>query len=148
VGGIIPILLAAASAEAAPVRAEAAPVRAEAGCVEVVRPLERGVYPTSRDLLTAVCKGPAAERVFSYDPTNRVVRAARDLAAGEVVAAPPLSLLAGIRPGDEIAIEAHVGPVIVQRSVRAVRPARVGRPVTVRAADGMPFVVAYPGDHR
>jgi|GEM_PF-2201883 len=139
--GVFSMIVAAAAAEAAP-------VHAGAGCVEVVRPLDRGTYPTSGDLLAAPCKSPAAERVFCYDPTNRVVRTARDLAAGEVVAAPPLSLLAGVRPGDDIAIEAHVGPVVVQRSVRVVRPARFGRPVTVRAAGGMPFVVAYPGDHR
>ncbi|AHE55657.1 hypothetical protein NX02_19990 [Sphingomonas sanxanigenens DSM 19645 = NX02] len=109
-------------------------------CVEVVRSLAGGGFPVEADLAPTTC--PAViERAFWFDATSGVVRAQRDIAAHEVVAAPPRDMLALHRPGDPITVEVLIGPVRVQRDVLVVRPTRATQPLLVRSHDGSTFVV-------
>jgi hypothetical protein len=130
-GGLFLMVLAAAGAQP--------------GCMKLVSPVEAGAYPTRADLAPADCAQPAAA-AFVHDRTAGSVRALRDLAAGEIVASVPLSSVAGIRPGQPLVIEAHVGPVVVRRQVEALQAARPGEKLFVKAAEGAPFAIPYPED--
>ena len=109
-------------------------------CVEVVHPLAGGAFPVEMDLAPAICPA-VVETPFWFDPAAGVVRAQRDIAAHQVVAAPPYDMLARHRPGDPITVEVLIGPVRVQRDVVVVRPTRAKRPLLVRGTDGTTFVV-------
>jgi hypothetical protein len=116
---------------------------AQPGCMKLVSPVAAGAYPVLADLEPAECTAPAAA-AFVHDRTAASVRAIRDLAAGEIVAAVPLSSVAGIRPGQALVIEAHVGPVVIRRQVHALQAARPGEKLFVKAAEGAPFAIPYP----
>ena len=91
------------------------------------------------DFQVAAC---GRDRVaFSYDHTWGVARAARDLEPGDITPRLPTKALAESVPGQEIYLRTRVGPVVVERAVHVVEPARLGRGVIVRAQDGNVFAV-------
>lgn len=115
-----------------------APPAASEVCLRVLAPLDRDAVPTADEFEPAACK--ATSMAFRYDVASGVARATRDLSVGEVVRAPPASILAAARPGQTFFLRAHVGPVVVERAVQVVRPSAKGRPLFVRASGGKVFV--------
>ena len=111
-------------------------------CRRLLTALNRGVAPTAADFEPATCE--ATSVAFHYDAAAGVARAARDLGVGEIVIAPPVAVLAAVRPGQTMRLRAHVGPVVVERAVEVVRPSAGGRPLFVKAADGKVFAAPAP----
>ncbi|WP_425999076.1 hypothetical protein [Caulobacter sp. DWR1-3-2b1] len=109
-------------------------------CLRVARPVAAGVLALDGDFEAAGCRGAEpARRAFRRDRSLGYVVAARDLTPGEILAAPPLRLLAAWRPGQSIRLRVRAGQVTLERSVQVVRPAARGEPVFVRGNDGAVF---------
>lgn len=113
----------------------------DTGCLRAVRPVAVGAVAVHADFEAASCEGATA--ALGYDRAARVARLRRDVAAGDVVRGSRAALSA-VRPGQKLIVQAHVGPVVVERQVEVVRPARLGERVAVRGADGRIFSAPAP----
>jgi flagella basal body P-ring formation protein FlgA len=118
-----------------------------APCVRATAPIAAGAVPARSDLADAQCAGRAAP-AFRYDPAGGGVTAIRDIAEGETVTAPPLSLLPDVRPGDPLYLVARVGTATVERSVVAAQTGRRGQAVFVRTSEGTIVSARMEGDDR
>jgi hypothetical protein len=117
-------------------------------CVTLLSDLAAGALVVRSNLAPAACAPQAtpARAAFRYDAGVGLVRAARDLPAGEVVRAPPAGLVSDLAPGASLTLESAVGPVVVDRQVVVVRAIRGGGWL-VRGADGRVFS-AFAGELR
>lgn len=113
-----------------------------AACLAVLAPLAAGAQPVRGDFAEAPCPGAPA-RALRYDARQRTLRTVRGLAAGEVIAAPPASVLPDVRPGAPLLLVARVGTATVEREVTAAQPGRRGRDIFVRTADGRLIAAPY-----
>ena len=123
----------------------ASSVRAAPACLRVTQALAVGEVPAPRDFVPAACGDAKPVRAVRYDAALRAARLARALQPGDIIAAIPPGLMAGIGPGDILSVESHVGPVVVQRQAEALQPAHPGQKLFVRTADGTVMSVRYPG---
>jgi len=105
--------------------------------------LAGGAVPTAGDFTAVACGDAKAVAAVRYDAAMQAARLSRALRPGDVIAAVPPSLMAGIVPGDKLYIQVHVGPVVVQREVEALQPASPGQKLFVRSADGEVMSVRY-----
>lgn len=112
-----------------------------AACLAAIVPIPAGALAVRADFREAPCAGETP-RALRYDAARRALTAARDIAAGEVIAAPPASLLPDVRTGDALTLIAHVGTATVERQVVAAQPGQHGRNIFVRTSDGR--VIAAP----
>jgi len=124
----------------------ALPVPEASSCMRATHALATGAVPTAEDFVATACGDTKPLRAVRYDTALRAARMARPLAPGEVIAAVPASMLAAIRPGETLYVQAHVGPVVVQREVQALQPAKAGQKLFVRAADGTVMSVRFGRD--
>ena len=122
-----------------------AAVSAAPPCMRATHALAVGAVPTARDFAAIACGDAKPVRVLRYDAAQRAARLMRPLQPGEVIAAVPASMVAAIRPGETLYVQAHVGSVVVQREVEALQPARPGQKLFVRAADGTVMSVRFDG---
>lgn len=106
-----------------------------AACLVALAPIAAGAVPVRGDFAESPCGGEAP-RALRYDPRGGALEAARDIAQGETIAAPPASLLPDVRAGDPLFLVARVGTATVERAVVAAQPGRRGRPIFVRTPDG------------
>jgi flagella basal body P-ring formation protein FlgA len=113
-------------------------------CVRMVRPLAADTIVTKGDLADSPCEGGRPLPAFRYDPAVRAARAARDLAAGELVTALPPSALPSVRPGQTLTLSVQIGAVSLTRTVVALQPCRTGEKLFVRGADGRVFAADCP----
>lgn len=118
-----------------------------AACLAALAPLAAGTLPVRADFREAPC-GAGTARALRYDAARRALVAARDIAAGEVIAAPPLSLLSDVRPGDRLLLVARAGTATVEREVIAAQPGRRGRAVFVRTTDGRLIAAPFAEEGR
>lgn len=116
-------------------------------CARVTHTLVPGAFVSADDLTPAVCMSAAPKPAFRYDQPSHSIRAARSLAAGEIVTAVRSSMLPAIAPGQAFLISARVGPVTVERLVRAIQPCRAGQKVFVRGETSTVFAVDCPAVH-
>ena len=114
---------------------------AAAACLRALRPLAAGEVASVTAFAPAPCEAPQA--ALTYDRGLRVARARRDIAVGEVVRG-AASLLAAAQAGDALILQARVGPVLVERTVKVARPARPGEPLIVDGGDGRVFAAPAP----
>jgi len=113
---------------------------ATTACARLERPVAAGAVPGEQDLVPTACGAePAPAHTLRYDTRLGMVRAARDLKAGETVISPPTFALAQVTAGQRLHVRAQVGSVTIQRDVEAVRTARAGPRLFVRTADGAVF---------
>lgn len=136
-GGIATIMLLAGAAPGGGASVPSKPV----SCLEVLQDLATGAFPARSDFGPAACQ--PARPAFRYDPSAGLVRVARDLTTGEVVYAPPASLIGDLRPGSSLTVQSTVGPVLIERQVVVVRAIRGGG-LLVRGADGRVFSAPSP----
>ena len=115
-------------------------------CMVVLNPIAAGVAPRAEDLQSVPCGEIRPARAFGFDRTARVARALRALHPGETVAAIAPSSLTAVRPGDAYVVTARSGPVVVQRQVVAVQPAKPGQSMFVKGADGEVFAAPAPAE--
>ncbi|HEY2710722.1 MAG TPA: hypothetical protein VGI95_21965 [Caulobacteraceae bacterium] len=113
-------------------------------CLAVKAPLAAGAEVAAADFAPALCEQAPQSHAFRYDAANGTMRAARDLATDERLAAPPSGDMAAVLPGDAVYIHTTIGHVAVARRVEAVEPAAAGRAVFVKADDGDVFSVPAP----
>lgn len=106
-----------------------------AACLAAVAPIPAGALPVRADFREAPCAGDMV-MALRYDGARRALAAVRDIAAGEVITAPPGSLLPDVRAGDTVTLVTHVGAATVERRVTAAQPGRRGRSIFVRTTDG------------
>lgn len=112
-------------------------------CVALVRELTAGAAPGPDDLRPTDCIG--RPRGLVYDAETGLARAGADLPAGAVVRRPPDRALARVQPGQTLYLVARVGPVAIERQVRAVRAARPGAAILVQGDAGPAFLAPGPG---
>jgi hypothetical protein len=128
-GGVVALMMGTMAAQA------------DTGCLRALRPATAGAIAVQDDFEAAPCGGASA--ALGYDRAARVARLRRDVAAGDVVRG-ALSALSAVRPGQKLILQAHVGPVVVERQVEVALPARTGERVVVRGADGRIFSAPAP----
>ncbi|WP_443751365.1 hypothetical protein [Asticcacaulis solisilvae] len=115
-------------------------------CLRATRALAVGAVPGVSDFTAVACDGTKSAPAVRYDAAMRAARMTRALQPGDVIAAIPASMMAGISPGQKLFVQVHVGPVVVQREVEALQPASPGQKLFVRAADGTVMSVRFTGD--
>lgn len=115
-----------------------------AACLAAAALIPAGTLPVRADFVEAPC-GEEAPRALRYDPARRTLSATRDIAAGEIIAAPPASLLPDVRPGDRLTLVARAGTATVERQVTAAQPGRYGRRIFVRTSDGRLLAASFAG---
>jgi hypothetical protein len=110
-------------------------------CLIALAAIPAGAAPVRGDFAAAPC---AAESSIAlrYAPGSRAMRAVRDIAEGETIAAPPTSFLPDVRAGDTLFLVARVGTATVERQVVAAQPGRRGAVIFVRTPEG--HVVSAP----
>jgi flagella basal body P-ring formation protein FlgA len=145
--GAMPVLAAwiappAAAAAQVTRRASAAADRPEGPCLRALRPIPAGGTVTQTDVEAARCAAAAVR--LSYDGATGLARARDDLAAGDLLHAPPRRTLSAVRPGQTLTLRAAAGPVVVERQVEVLRAARPGAAVYVRSDDGAVFAAPGP----
>jgi hypothetical protein len=123
----------------------ACPARASEPCLRATHAMAAGAVPTAKDFAPAPCDGNKRASAIRYDVALRAARLSRTLQPDEIIPAIPPALMAGVGPGDTLTVQAHVGPVVVQREVEALQAAHPGQKLFVRAADGTVMSVIYPG---
>lgn len=133
-GGVVSVLSVVVATVGAPAHGEA--------CMQAVKTIPAGAIVAVGDFERAACA--KSDPAFRYDARARAIRALRELKRGEVVEAPPASLLPTVRRGEHLVVSATVGPVVVQRDVEALQAASPGERLFVRAADGAVFSVLLP----
>ena len=112
-------------------------------CARLVRDARRGDTPTRADLSPAAC-GADPVAALGYDPHTRLAGFTRDVAAGDVIVAPPGSALADLPRGQALRLRVAVGAVIIEREVQTLQPARRGEPLFVRTQEGDVLVAPFP----
>jgi hypothetical protein len=112
----------------------AAPART---CLRALRPMEAGAAAVREDFDETACTARA--EALGYDRIAGLARAGRAIEAGDLVRGLPARTMSAVRPGQSLTLRAAVGPVVVERSVEVLRPARPGAPVFVRGDDGDVF---------
>ncbi len=130
----VPVVFVACHAEAA------------SGCMRAVRDLAAGAAPSAQDFVADACDSGKPKTVMRYDASMRTMRLTRALNAGEVVAAAPSAMMAGIGPGESLYVATQAGPVVVQRKVEALQAANPGQKLFVRTGDGTVMSVLYAGE--
>jgi hypothetical protein len=105
------------------------------GCVKAQAPLAIGDYPIADDLAPAACPDKV-DHALVYDHMASVVRAARDVQSGEVIAGVPKWAIAQLSPGAPAYLETVAGPIKIERLVHVAQPARLGHGFFARAQDG------------
>jgi hypothetical protein len=118
-----------------------------ATCLQALAPVASGTVPVRGDFAAAPCGGERAD-ALRYEAGSGMLRAVRDIAEGETIAAPPLSLLPDVRPGDTLYLVARAGAATVEREVVATQPGRRGRTIFVRTADGRVVSALLPEEGR
>jgi len=103
-------------------------------CLRLTHAVARG-EALSRDALEAEACTDSPARVL-YDGEAHVVRAARDMAVGEVIAAVPPQRMASAVRGQAVRIRHRVGAVSVTREGTALVDAAPGKAVIAITADG------------
>ena len=92
------------------------------------------------DLLSVACRGGPSGRYLRYDAAAGAFFARRAIAAGAYLGPVKLATGAGAKKGAELVYRTAEGPVVVERKVVALQPARPGRRVFVRTDDGRVLV--------
>ena len=116
-------------------------------CLQAIAAVPAGTVAVRGDFVAAPCQSEAA-RALGYEPRIGAARAVRDIAAGETIAAVPLSMLPDVRPGDTLYLVARVGTATVERAVTAAQPGRRGQALFVRMPDGRIVRAHFPEDAR
>lgn len=114
-------------------------------CMTALAAIPAGAMPVRADFAAAPC--PAETRpALRYDPAGGAVRATRDIAEGETVAAPPAAAMPDVRAGEPLYLVARVGTALVERAVTAAQPGRAGQPIFVRTPEGRVFAASLADD--
>jgi hypothetical protein len=108
-----------------------------ATCWRALRSVDAGATVVRQDFEPASCTVGA--RALAYDRPAGLARAGDALDAGDVVRGMPERTFSAVRPGQSLTLRAAVGPVVVERQVEVVRPARAGAAVYVRGDGGDVF---------
>jgi len=113
-------------------------------CLRALAPVETNAIPRSDSFESAACPaGNMAMNAFRYDRALDVSRAARAIAASEIVRAYPEFGDHIVLPGQTLRLVAASGPIRVEREVEALQPARPGQRLFVKSADGEILSVVY-----
>lgn len=127
----------AAHVDIARLGSDAAGSKAAPSCVRVLAEIPVDASPSASQIRPARCPGDNAVRAWRYDAESQVVRAARMIAAGEIVQSPATSRLATVHRGGRVFDTVQVGAVTVTRSGTALADAgpRHAAPVLTGNAD-------------
>jgi hypothetical protein len=114
-------------------RSAAAP---RADCLAALRDIAAGDVLRAGDFDLAACEAVRPARAFRYVASQRAVRAARPIGAGEVIPRFAGYGVTAAYAGDTMMLLAVSGPVAVAREVRALQSARDRERMLVRTPDG------------
>lgn len=116
-------------------------------CVRPRRAIDPDRVLTGEDFADVDCGTVSAPRAaWRYDRAARALRADRALATTDVLSAPPATMLAAVRPGQNVRVTARIGAVTIERAAEAVQPARAGQPLFVKAGGRIFAVPAVEQD--
>ena len=119
------------------------PARRET-CMRILNGQSAGSSIAASDVEPAPCVD--ARVAFVYDATLGLARARRDISPGEIVPGLAEFAMASVTRGQVVWIKTQVGPVVIERQVRSLRPARADDSVLVAAQAGRAFQVPAPAD--
>jgi flagella basal body P-ring formation protein FlgA len=105
-----------------------------ADCLKLTRPVDKGGALAKDGLEVTPC--PEAIVAVLYDGKSHLVRAARDMSAGEVIAAVPTQRMAMAVRGQPVRIQHRIGAISVTRLGTALSDAPPGGSVIALTADG------------
>jgi hypothetical protein len=113
-------------------------------CRAAARALAAGDTLTNSDLVAGSCPPPDVRPALHYDRRHGLVRATRPIPEGEALGAVAAMPDAVAEPGDRLALLVQLGPVTIEREVRAAQPARSGAAIFVRDREGHVFSAPFP----
>ena len=114
-------------------------------CLTALAPIAAGATPVRGDFAASSCAADSRP-ALRYEPATGAVRAVRDIAEGETIAAPPASAMPDVRAGEPLFLVARVGAATVERAVTAAQPGRAGQPIFVRSPEGRVFAASLADD--
>jgi hypothetical protein len=117
-------------------------------CLRLVEPVAAGAIPKTTDFVAASCDAPKPLVALKYDRDAGAVRATRNLQTNELIASASAFAIPAVRPGQDLVVEARVGPVVVQRTVKAAQAAQPGQRLFVQTADHEVFSALLPANDR
>ncbi|MBN3815126.1 hypothetical protein G3N57_00210 [Paraburkholderia sp. Se-20369] len=100
-------------------------------CGIVLTDLLAATAVSADQLRSAPCPDSGARQAWRYDPDSHVVRAVRDMTAGEIVLLPTASRLATVRRGEHVRQTVRVGAVTIVQSGTALTDAGLNRTASV-----------------
>lgn len=143
-GGLIPALSHLPAPDSAPsltIRLAPRPITWGGACLRMTADVPQGRYLTRDGVTEATC-GVRPRPALQYDARVGLVRAARDLNEGDLIAAPPKDAIALIAPEQAMYLQTTIGVVTLQRQVTTVRPVRKDATAIVKTGDGSIIAVA------
>lgn len=108
-------------------------------CTVTRHDIAAGSYLLRSDVTREPCASASSRPALAYDRATGAVRARADIPAGTDIGAVPLPETPPLPAGQDAVIAFAGGPVVIQREVRTLQPARPGRSVFVRTNDGEVF---------
>lgn len=124
-----------------PVAAAASKAPVRPGCVTLQRAIPAGEIVNLEDVIRTDCQPGASPKALTYEAASGLARARRALQAGENVGPVSLSVLAGFKADQPVALRSNVGAVSIERQARVIRSARKGGKVIVRTASRQAVLV-------
>lgn len=118
------------------------------GCLVLTHPLGIGRALTTADVAPIACPAETVPRLIHLSVDRRLFLADRDLAAGEVLRAPPRSWLPDVAPGQSFAMRVQIGAVRIDRTVVALQPGWRGETVFVRTDAGAVISIRLPNEEQ
>jgi hypothetical protein len=119
------------------------PSREPPPCLRAIAAMDAGSTPDAAGFERVACPDRPLASAFRYDESRRSIRLSRPLARGDIVPAYPEFALAAVRSGDRLTLISVAGPVLIERQVEALQPARAGERLFVRSPDGQVFSARY-----
>lgn len=113
--------------------------RSQRPCARLRTALRAGAAPLADMVEAAPCPDGKLAAALRYDAETGAPRAVRDLKPGETIPPVLMSSFPVVRSGQNLHVKAVIGPVAIEREVRALQPARAHESLFVRAADGGVF---------
>lgn len=116
------------------------PQRVAAVCYRARQSIGAGKIVVSDDTESTACESASTTAAVTFDRTHRVVRATRDIPAGEFLgrlAAPQTAY----DTAEAVTVTVAIGPVLIERKAEVVQPGVAGHDIFVRDSEGSIFAV-------
>lgn len=116
--------------------APAQPRPSSSGCLALAIPLDQGDYLDSAGATDTPCRSESPLPALRHDPRAGAPFAAAPMPAGTYLGRLTLREGRVVTPGTPMRLVSAAGPVVIERTVSTLQPARAGQRVFAAGADG------------